>query len=169
MRKIMFFLLLCAASLGLRGANAELEGLCCDTGTVSRATGFFRIEQGEKGVWRFVTPGGHGFFLAANNGPSRMAGDACPALGYSPYTRTLEAKYGKDRARWAKDVSSRLLEWNFNAISTWDPPAKGLVGGGLACTRVIQMGKSFAKGEPNNESNLLNNVEFRGSFPNVHR
>ena len=110
MRKIMFFLLLCAVISGLRGANAELEGLRCDTGTVSRATGFFRIEQGEKGVWRFVTPGGHGFFLAANNGPSRMAGDACPALGYSPYTRTLEAKYGKDRARWAKDVSSRLLE-----------------------------------------------------------
>ena len=163
----MFFLLLCAVISGLRGANAELEGLRCDTGTVSRATGFFRIEQGEKGVWRFVTPGGHGFFLAANNGPSRMAGDACPALGYSPYTRTLEAKYGKDRARWAKDVSSRLLEWNFNAISTWDPPAKGLVGGGLACTRVIQMGKSFARGEPNNESNLLNNVEFPGSFPNV--
>ena len=47
MRKIMFFLLLCAVISGLRGANAELEGLRCDTGTVSRATGFFRIEQGQ--------------------------------------------------------------------------------------------------------------------------
>ncbi len=167
MRKIKLFLAMCAAVSGLRGAAAELQGLRCDTGTVSRATGFFRIEQGENGVWRFVTPGGHGFFLAANNGPSQMAGDACPALGYSPYTRTLEAKYGNDRSRWAKDVADRLLGWNFNAISTWDPPAKGLVGAGLASTRVLQLGKSFAGGGPNSESNLLDNVEFPGRFPNV--
>ena len=79
----------------------ELPGLRCDMNVTSEATGFFRVEQDANGVWRFVTPGGHGFFLAANNGPSRMGGDACPALGYSPYTRTLEAKYGKDRDRWA--------------------------------------------------------------------
>ena len=158
---------LCAVAFGLHGAVTELEGLRYDTGTVSRATGFFRIEQGKCGVWRFVTPGGHGFFLAGNNGPSRMTGDACPALGYSPYSRALEEKYGKDRARWAKDVSNRLLDWNFNAISTWDSPAKGLVGRGLASTRVMQMGKTFARSDPNNESNLLNNVEFPGKFPNV--
>ena len=167
MCRITFFLGVCAVGLGLHGAVTELQGLRYDTSTVSRATGFFRIEQGDNGVWRFVTPGGHGFFLAANNGPSRMVGDACPALGYSPYTRTLEAKYGKDRVRWAKDVSGRLLEWNFNAISTWDPPAKGLIGGGLASTRVLQMGKIFAKGDPNNESNLLDNVKCPGKFPNV--
>ena len=152
---------------GFYGFAAELVGLRYDTGTVSRATGFFRIEQGADGVWRFVTPGGHGFFMAANNGPSHMGGDFCPALGYSPYTRTLEAKYGKDRAQWARDVSNRLLAWNFNTVSTWGEPVKGIVGNGLAGARVIQMGKSFARSVPNNESNLINNVEFKGAFPNV--
>jgi hypothetical protein len=31
----------------------------------------------------------------------------------------------------------------------------------------MQMGKTFARSDPNNESNLLNNVEFPGKFPNV--
>ena len=148
---------------------AELEGLDCDTSVTSGATGFFRLEQDAKGTWRFVTPGGHGFFLAANNGPARMTGDACPALGYSPYKRTLERKYGKDVARWAAEASGRLKEWRFNAISSWDPPVKGLVGGGLASVRVIQLGKSYARDTPNNDSNLLDNVTFKGRFPNVFR
>ena len=147
----------------------ELEGLVCDRSVSSAATGFFRLEQDERGVWRFVTPGGHGFFLAANNGPARMTGDHCPALGYSPYKRTLEAKYGADVARWAADVSTRLKDWRFNAISTWDPPAKGLVGDGLAAVRVVQLGKSFSPETPNSDSNLLDNVTFKGRFPNVFR
>ena len=97
---------------------AELEGLVCDTSVTSEATGFFRLEQDTNGVWRFVTPGGHGFFLAANNGPARMTGDSCPALGYSPYKRTLEQKYGTDKAHWAAEASGRLKSWGFNAIST---------------------------------------------------
>jgi len=149
--------------------SAELEGLAYDSAVVSQATGFFRLERDTNGVWRFVTPGGHGFFLAANNGPSKMGGDACPALGYSPYTRTLEAKYGKDRARWAADVAARLKVWNFNAVSSWDPPAKGLTGTGLASVRVLQLGKSFASEMPNNDSNLLDNVSCKGRFPNVFR
>ena len=167
MRKMTLLAALVAAYGFAAFGAAELPGLRYDTNVTSTATGFFRVEQDANGVWRFVTPGGHGFFLAANNGPSRMGGDACPALGYSPYTRTLEAKYGKDRDRWAKDVSDRLLSWNFNAISTWDVPAKGLVGNGLAGARVIQLGKGFAREDPNNESNLINNVEFKGRFPNV--
>ena len=167
MRKMTFLAVLVAASGFAAWGAAELPGLRYDTSVTSEATGFFRVEQDTNGVWRFVTPGGHGFFLAANNGPSHMGGDACPALGYSQYTRTLEAKYGKDRARWAKDVSDRLLSWNFNAISTWGEPLKGLVGNGLAGARVIQLGKGFARDTPNNESNLINNVEFKGRFPNV--
>ena len=67
-------IVLMGAHLGAYAEGAvELEGLVCDRGTVSSgATGFFRLEQGTNGVWRFVTPGGHGFFLAANNGPARM-------------------------------------------------------------------------------------------------
>ena len=30
-----------------------------------------------------------GVVVAANNGPSRMTGDACSALGYSPYKRMI--------------------------------------------------------------------------------
>jgi len=158
----------CAVLAGFVRA-AEPEGLAYDAAVTSRASGFFRLEQATNGVWRFVTPGGHGFFLAANNGPSKMSGDSCPALGYSPYTRTLEAKYGTDRTRWAADVVSRLRSWKFNAISSWEPPAKGLTGTGLASVRVLQLGKSFARSTPNNDSNLLDNVTFKGSFPNVFR
>jgi len=158
----------CVAGLGDARA-AELPGLDFDASVTARATGYFRLEQATNGVWRFITPGGHGFFLAANNGPSHMRGDACPALGYSPYTRTLEAKYGADVARWAADVVTRLRSWKFNAISTWDAPVKGITGTGLASVRVLQLGRSYARTTPNCDSNLLDNVAFPGQFPNVFR
>lgn len=158
----------CAAALLSAAAAAELPNLKYDdAGAATDATGFFRVERGGDGAWRFATPGGHGFFLAANNGPSRMDGDYCPALGHSPYRRTLEAKYGRDRARWAADAKSRLLSWNFNAVAVWDRPAKGLAGDGLAYVRVLQLGKSFAGSAPNSPSNLLDNAAHKGRFPNV--
>lgn len=167
MKKVFVWLM--AAGVGCLCVAAELEGLAYDASVTSRATGFFRLEKDDQNVWRFITPGGHGFFLAANNGPSRMGGDSCPALGYAPYTRTLEAKYGKDVSRWAADVVKRLKSWNFNAISSWDPPAEGLTGCGLASVRVVQLGRSYAKMMPNNDSNLLDNVSCKGQFPNVFR
>ncbi len=153
-------LLAFAGMLSVRGA-AELPGLVCDTSVVSKATGFFRVEQDKSGGWRFVTPGGHGFFLAGNNGPSQMAGDYCPARGYSLFTRTLEAKYGKNRRQWAKDSAKRLLSWNFNTVSTWDRPVDGLIGTGLAHARVVQLGDSFSTVGTNGETRLV----LR--FPNV--
>jgi len=164
-------LILCMTCVALAGYAwaTEPDGLAYDAAVTSRATGFFRLEQSTNGVWRFVTPGGHGFFLLANNGPSHMGGDHCPALGYSPYTRTLEAKYGKDSSRWAADAAARLMSWKFNAVSTWTPPVSGLTETGLASVRVLQLGKTFARSTPNNDSNLLDNVTFKGNFPNVFR
>ncbi len=147
---------------------AEIEGLAYDATVNAKGTGFFRVEQ-EGGVWRFVTPGGHGFFFAGNNGPSRMAGDACPALGYSPYTEAMKKKYGRDVARWAADTNARLKSWGFNAVSTWTDPPPGIITNGIVHARVIQLGRSFAGRTPNSDSNLLDNVNCRGQFPNVFR
>ena len=131
-------------------------------------TGFFRVEQ-ENGVWRFITPGGHGFFLSGCNGSSRMQGDPCPALGYSPYTRAMEQTFGKDVARWAADSNVRLKSWGFNAVSTWDDPVPGVITNGIVHARVVLLGRSFAGRAPNSDSNLLDNVTCEGQFPNVFR
>ena len=160
-----------AAVAGSAG-TAELDGLSYDASVETSATGFFRVERRTDGVWQFATPGGHGFYLAANNGPSSMSGDYCPALGYAPFGKTLQEKYGTDKAgkaRWAADTRARLLSWGFNAISTWGQPVDGLVGDGLAHLCVVQMGKEFADDTPNCDSNLINNVDISGSFPNVFR
>lgn len=157
---VVFLAVAAAVSVSICQAG-ELQGLVCDTNIVTKATGFFRVEQDNAGTWRFVTPGGHGFFLAGNNGPSRMAGDYCPARGYSLFTRTLEGRYGKDSRKWAHDSSRRLLSWGFNTVNTWDCPMAGLVGTGLAHTRVVQLGASFSGVDANGETRLA------VRFPNV--
>lgn len=161
---VLTALLSCAAIAGA----AEIEGLVYDATVNREGTGFFRVEQ-ENGVWRFITPGGHGFFLAGSNGPSRMQGDPCPALGYSPYTRAMEQAYGKDVARWAADSNARLKSWGFNAVSTWDDPVPGVITNGIVHARVVLLGRSFAGRAPNSDSNLLDNVNYQGQFPNVFR
>ena len=78
----------------------DMQGLVCDQTVRTAATGYFRAEQDVRGVWRLVTPDGHGFFAMGCNGPVGMRGTWCPALGYAPYTRVLTEKYGKNREKW---------------------------------------------------------------------
>ena len=95
----------------------EMQALVCDRTVRTAATGYFRVEQDARGVWRLVTPDGHGFFAMGCNGPVGMRGAWCPALGYAPYTRVLTNKYGKDRERWSADTIGRLLGWGFNSFN----------------------------------------------------
>lgn len=80
------------------------------------ATGFFRTECID-GVWWFIDPDGHRFLSKGVNHVS-FQGDHCPALGYSPYQRAVQAKYGSE-AKWAEATTQRLRAWGFNTIGAW--------------------------------------------------
>lgn len=158
----------CSGALQAEKPIAEPAGLVYDETVTSKATGFFRVERDEKGVWRFVTPGGHGFFMAANNGPQRASGDYCKALGYDPFGRTIKAKYA-DTAAWAAEAVRRLRSWNFNAITAWLAPlTPELHDKGLAWTMVVHFGKSFPGVKDVADANLLAGVNGgKIKFPNV--
>lgn len=82
----------------------------------AKATGFFRVERID-GVWWFVDPDGHLFISKGVNHVS-FQGDHCPALGYSPYHRNVQAKYGSEE-KWAEATAQRLRSWGFNTIGAW--------------------------------------------------
>ncbi|MCS7192329.1 MAG: beta-galactosidase [Armatimonadetes bacterium] len=81
-----------------------------------KGTGFFRTEKID-GVWWFVDPDGHLFISKGVNHVS-FQGDYCPALGYSPYHRNVQAKYGSEE-KWAEATKKRLQSWGFNTIGAW--------------------------------------------------
>ncbi len=84
------------------------------------ATGFFQVVERD-GVWWLVTPQGHAFLSKGVNNVSFRA-DNVPALGYSPYERAVQAKYGAPEA-WAKAVAERLRGWGFNTLGSWSSPS----------------------------------------------
>jgi len=146
----------------------EPPGLAYDASVRSKATGFFRIERAEDGFWRFITPGGHGFFMMANNGPQRMGGDYCKALGYDPYGRTVKQKYPTQEA-WAETAVGRLRDWQFNALTVWlRPPVSEVLNKGLAWTMVLHLGKDFPGRKDVPDADLYAAVPGKkASFPNV--
>lgn len=85
-----------------------------------KATGFFHTEQID-GVWWLVTPEGNAFFSKGVNHISYVA-DAAPALGYAPYGRATQARYGSER-KWAEAAAERLRGWGFNTVGSWSVPA----------------------------------------------
>ena len=80
------------------------------------STGFFQAVERD-GVWWLVTPEGNAFLSKGVNNASFRA-DNVPALGYSPYERAVQAKYGSQEA-WAKAVVERLRGWGFNTLGSW--------------------------------------------------
>lgn len=84
------------------------------------ATGFFRVGERE-GTWWLVTPQGHAFLSKGVNNVSFRADDA-PQLGYSPYQRAVQDKYGSQDA-WAKAAVERLRGWGFNTLGSWSSPS----------------------------------------------
>jgi hypothetical protein len=84
------------------------------------ATGFFRVVE-RAGVWWLVTPEGNAFLSKGVNHVNFRA-DNAPQLGYSPYERAVQAKYGSQEA-WAKAVVERLRGWGFNTLGAWSSPS----------------------------------------------
>jgi len=80
------------------------------------ATGFFQVAE-RNGVWWLVTPQGNAFLSKGVNDVNFRSYDA-PTLGYSPYQRAVQNKYGSQEA-WAEAVVDRLRGWGFNTIGSW--------------------------------------------------
>jgi agarase len=85
-----------------------------------KSTGFFYTSE-KDGVWWLVTPEGNAFLSKGVNNVSFRADDA-PALGYSPYERAVQNRYGSQEAR-AKAVVDRLRGWGFNTLGSWSSPS----------------------------------------------
>ncbi len=85
-----------------------------------KSSGFFRTERVD-GIWWLVDPDGH-LFLSKGVNHVSFNGDHCPALGYSPYRRNVEAKYGNEE-KWAESTVQRLQQWGFNTIGAWSSPS----------------------------------------------
>lgn len=84
------------------------------------STGFFQVAARD-GNWWLVTPQGNAFISKGVNHVSFRA-DNVPTLGYSPYQRAVQNKYGSEDA-WAQAVVDRLRGWGFNTLGAWSGPS----------------------------------------------
>ncbi|MBN2452450.1 MAG: hypothetical protein JXR77_18840, partial [Lentisphaeria bacterium] len=103
----------------VQGGNGEAMGMARHGGWRGRrgtSTGFFHVERMAERWW-LVDPEGWGFLSLGVNGVNEQ-GTASPALGYSPYRRTVQAAY-EDDAAWAATAVSRLRVWGFNTLGAW--------------------------------------------------
>jgi hypothetical protein len=123
---------------------------------IDKATGFYHVRQID-GVWWVVDPEGRRFY-AVGTDHCRMGGHWCEKLGYAPYGRNMQERFGSSSA-WAESATGRLKAWNFNLL--------GAGGGeeafyrGLAHTRFVAFGSTFS-----DVSDLCPKTTWTG-FPNV--
>ena len=109
-------------------------------GVTSEATGFFRVEKID-GVWWLIDPSGNAFLSKGVNHISFKANGSL-ALGYAPYGRATEAKYG-DIDTWAKASLARLRSWNFNTVGAWSNTPT--FGKGTPHAAIMHISESIAK------------------------
>ncbi len=77
---------------------------------------FFYVEEID-GIWWLINPAGNAFISKGVNHISYMA-DFAPELGYNPYGRNNQQKYGT-AANWAEKAAKNLRQWNFNTVGSW--------------------------------------------------
>lgn len=103
-------------------------------------TGFFHVEQ-IRDRWWIVTPDGHAFISKGVCHVSYTA-DHAPSLGYSPYGRVTEAKYGSAQA-WAKATAERMKSWGLNTVGAWSSPE--MHAQGLAYAPILNVAASIER------------------------
>ena len=119
-------------------------------------TGAFHTEKIGK-VWWTVSPKGNAFY-AVGTDHVNYNGHWCQKLGYSPYNRNVEAKYG-DEEGWNQSASERLKAWNFNLLTAGHSPS--LRHRGLAHTEFLSLGAGYAA-----QDDIVPKTTWTG-FPNV--
>lgn len=80
---------------------------------VESPTGFFHTRQVD-GRWWFIDPKGCLFYEVGTDHVI-FHGHHCEALGYAPYGRNNEKKYGSVE-KWADVTADRLSRWGFNTL-----------------------------------------------------
>lgn len=126
---------------------------------VARGSGFFRValmvdgkevphasaSQAEMalGRWWLIDPEGKAFFDVGVDHVS-YRGHWCESLGYSPYYRNVEAKFGNEKA-WAVSALERLKVWGFNTLPAGHSPS--LRRRGMPHILFAAFGTNFARRE----------------------
>ncbi|HEY3320999.1 MAG TPA: beta-galactosidase [Planctomycetota bacterium] len=133
-----------------------------EAGTLSKAshkgkaTGFFHVEEID-GKWWTIDPIGNAFFIIGTDHPNYQA-HWCEKLGYAPYHRNCEKKYGSE-AKWADNTLGRLKSWGFNALGT--NPSQSLKRRGLPHPEFLGLGTHFT-----DQDAITPKTTWTG-FPNV--
>ena len=122
-----------------------------------QGTGFFRVERID-GVWWFVDPEGHPFFVLGTDHANYHV-HWCEKLGYAPYHENMKRKHGSESA-WARETLQRLKAWNFNTL-TANHSASLRYQGLPYIEQILGMGQGFAAID-----DLVQQVHWTG-FPNV--
>lgn len=112
-------LMMSLLAAGSAGAAEQRDRFGGWSGVRGKATGFFHTEKLD-GVWWLITPDGNAFLSKGVNHVS-YTGNAAPALGYAPYGRATQAKYGS-AGKWAEASAGRLRGWGFNTVGAWSVP-----------------------------------------------
>jgi hypothetical protein len=139
------------SSIPFPAQTAEVDSYGGWTLVQGTKTGFFHTEKID-GRWWLVTPDGNAFF---SKGVCHISfeGDHSPKLGYYPYEKAVQAKYGSE-GKWAEATALRLKEWNFNTVSAWS--SSSMFETGLAYTVILDLGASIDE-----------DLWLMGGFPDV--
>lgn len=113
---LLTVIILLAAPLRLLGAESAYDRFGGWMGLKSEATGYFRAEE-INGIWWLIDPEGNAFISKGVDNVSYTA-DRARILGYSPYEKITQAKYGNIGV-WAKAAVQRLQGWNLNTLGAW--------------------------------------------------
>ncbi len=83
-------------------------------GIMAKPTGFFYTKRID-GRWWLIDPKGRGFYVVGTD-HVRYQGHWCQKLGYAPYGRNVQKKYGSEE-KWAQATARRLADWGFNTLT----------------------------------------------------
>ena len=120
------------------------------------ATGFFHTEK-IHGRWWLIDPNGCGFYWVGTDHVN-YHGHWCQKLGYAPYARVAQQKYGNEE-NWTAETLRRLRAWGFNTLTVGC--SESLWHRGLPHAFALGMGMTFA-----GTNNLCPRTTWTG-FPNV--
>ncbi len=136
--------------------KAPAYGVASSGKSIGEAKGYFQVKRVD-GIWWAVDPEGRAFYGVGTD-HCRYGGHWCEKLGYAPYGRNMEKKFGSPEA-WAKSATDGLKAWNFNLLGAGgDPTARYR---GLAHTDFVAFGSTFSS-----ISDICPKIDWTG-FPNV--
>jgi hypothetical protein len=126
------------------------------TKIMGTSTGFFHTEK-IRDTWWIIDPNGYAFFIIGTDFVNYYA-HWCEALGYAPYHKNCEQKYGSEQV-WADTAVKRLLSWGFNSLGVGSSPSVRYQG--LAYMEKLDLGTGFTEVE-----NIIPKITWNG-FPDV--